>query len=269
MPNIEIGKFFERIPYAKVGTGHNPILVVNGGQGFMMTPNFARVSKDARRLRRLLPHNRSFILLSYDPDPTIVSIDSLAQDLSRIIDGHLAGRADVVGISYGGVVASRLAIRVPRNIERLVLLAAAPSLSVEGRRRIKRQIDLVVDGNLITLLREFTSLFRSPWLNFAASFRISVSGARIVKRLGRPEVIRQYLEAMLETEASSVNSLSPETHTLLIYGSRDQFFAEPTVKAGIRIPHVQTSIFDSETHMVPVERAKDVKQALSRFLCSP
>lgn len=268
MHSIETGKFLERIPFAKVGTDRNPILVINGGQGFMMTPDATRMSKDARRLTRLLPDDRSFILLGYDPDVKLVTVDSLAEDVARIIDYHLGGRADVVGISYGGVVASRLSTRSPKNIDRLVLLASAPWFSVEGQHRLRRQIDLVSDGNLIALLREFTSMFRSPWVNILVGLRIRLSATRLVKRLGRPEVIRRYLGAMLEVELQSNGSISRETPTLLIGGSRDQFFAEPMVEVSVRMPHVATSIFERETHMVPIERAKAVKQAVSAFLRS-
>lgn len=73
---IETGVFLGRLPYVKVGTGPNPILVINGGQGFMMIPDDRRILKDARRLTRVLPDNRSFILLGYDPDAAKVTLDA-------------------------------------------------------------------------------------------------------------------------------------------------------------------------------------------------
>ncbi|MBY3053894.1 alpha/beta fold hydrolase [Rhizobium laguerreae] len=114
----------------------------------MMTPDDERILKDARRLMRLLPDDQSFILLGYDPEAAKVTIDDLADDVFRIIDQHLNSRADVVGISYGGVVASRLAMRSPQSIGKLVLIASAPWFSHEGKRRLKRQIDLIDTGDL-------------------------------------------------------------------------------------------------------------------------
>ena len=147
----------------------------------------------------------------------------------------LTSRKLTFGISYGRVVASRLAMRSPEN-GKLVLMASAPWFSVEGKRQLQRQIDLMKAGDRIALLREFTSMFRSPWLNLLVGFRVRLSGNRMVKRLGKPEVIRRYLEAMVE--------------------------------ARVRTPNIKTSIFEGETHMVPVERAKAVKQIVSDFFSS-
>lgn len=267
MHSVETGIFLGRIPYAKVGAGTNPILVINGGQGFMMTPDDRRISKDARRLAHVLPEDRSFILLGYDPDAAQVTVDGLAADVSNIIDQHLGGTADVVGVSYGGVVASRLAMRSPQNIHKLVLMASAPSFSAEGKRRLRRQIDLLDAGDHIALLREFTSMFRSPWLNALVALRVRLSESRMVKRLGKPEVIRRYLAAMLESDLP-FDSEAFHTSTIIIRGSRDQFFSEAMLETRAGASGITSSIFEGETHMVPVERARAVKQIVSDFFSS-
>jgi pimeloyl-ACP methyl ester carboxylesterase len=264
---IETGVFLGRLPYVKVGTGPNPILVINGGQGFMMIPDDRRILKDARRLRRVLPDNRSFILLGYDPDAAKVTLDGLAADVSNIIDQHLDGTADVVGVSYGGVVASRLATRSPQNVDKLVLMASAPWFSLEGERRLRRQIDLITAGELIMLLREFTSMFRSPWLNVLVDLRVRLSGNRMVQRFGKPEVIRHYLRAMLDSERP-LDFSAFRMSTMIVGGSRDQFFADAMAEARVRAPEIKTAIFEGETHMVPVERARVVKQIVSDFFGS-
>lgn len=267
MHPIEAGKFLGRVPYAKVGVGRNPILVINGGQGFMMKSDDARISKDARRLTRVLPDDRSFILLGYDPDADRVTVDGLAADVSAIIDQHFGGSADVVGISYGGVIASRLATRSPQSVEKLVLMASAPHFSLDGERRLQRQIDLLDAGDHIALLREFTSMFRSPWLNALVALRVRLCGSQMVKRLGKPEVIRRYLAAMLENKPPLASEAS-HMPTLIIGGSRDQFFSEAMVKTRGGASGLTTSIFQGETHMVPVERASAVKRIVSDFFNS-
>lgn len=268
MHSIQTGKFLERIPYAKVSTGENPILVINGGQGFMMRPDEARMSKDARRLQRLLPDDRSFILLGYDPDAAKVTVDDLADDVSKIIGEYLGGKVDVMGVSYGGVVASRLAMRWPQKIDKIVLMASAPWFSVEGGERLRRQVTLIDTGDLVALIGQFTSMFRSPWLNLLSGLRVLLSGNRIVQRLGKPEVIRLYLEAMLESERSVDCVSFQSTPMFIVGGTRDQFFAAAIVEASVRAPNIKTFLFEGETHMVPIERAKSVKRMVSDFLSS-
>ncbi|WP_275791482.1 alpha/beta fold hydrolase [Pararhizobium gei] len=173
---VETGTFLGRVPFARIGKGTNPILVINGGQGFMMTPDGTRLSKDIRRLKRLLPNDRSIILVGYDPNPVTVTVEELADDVAEIIDRHLGGRADVVGISYGGVVASHLAARSPEKVDRLIRMASAHRFSAEGKRLVTRQIELVEAGDMKGLLKEFTSMFRNPsgwWVCACASGEIA------------------------------------------------------------------------------------------------
>ena len=72
---IETGTFLGRVPFARNDNGRNPVLVINGGQGFMMTPDGTRLTKDIRRLKRLLPTDRSFVLVGYDPSPVTVTVE--------------------------------------------------------------------------------------------------------------------------------------------------------------------------------------------------
>lgn len=263
MHAIETGKFLSRIPYARHGSGKHPILVVNGGQGFMMTPTNARIFKDAQRLTRIMPSGRGFVLIGYDPDATDVTVDGLADDIATIIEQHFGGKADLMGISYGGVIASRAATRSPDNISRLVLLASAPWFSDEGKQRIQKQIDFINAGDVSALLREFTTMFRNPWLNALMGLRVRIGRGSMVSRIGKPEVIIRHLRAMLESERSGPGH---ETPTMIVGGAHDQFFAAAMMEASDRFPHIKASIFPRETHMLPVERTREVRQAITAFI---
>jgi pimeloyl-ACP methyl ester carboxylesterase len=262
---IETGTFLGRVPFARNDNGRNPVLVINGGQGFMMTPDGTRLTKDIRRLKRLLPTDRSFVLVGYDPSPVTVTVEGLADDVADIIDRHLGGRADVVGISFGGVIASRLAARYTEKIERLILIASAHRFSSEGKRLLKRQIELVETGDMKGLLKEFT-MFRNPWLNWPVALRVCIGGNRMSQRFGKPEVIVRYLDAMLRSERPGADAVAFHTPTLIIGGSRDQFFAEAIVEAASRNCGVQVSLLYGETHTAPVERATAVKRSIASFL---
>lgn len=266
MDTIETGTFLGQVPFARIGNGRNPILVINGGQGFMMAPDRKRMSKDIRRLKRLLPNDRSFVLVGYDPSPVAVTVEGLADDVAEIIDRHFGERADVLGISYGGVVASHLAARSPKKIDRLILMASAHRFSTEGKRLLRRQIELVETGDIKGLLKEFTSMFRNPWLNWLVGLRVCIGGNRMLQRFGKPEVIVRYLEAMLRSELPGADAIPFDTRTLIIGGSRDQFFAEAIVEAASRNCGIQVTLLDGETHMAPVERAAAVKRSIASFL---
>lgn len=266
MHSIKTGKFLGRIPYAQFGDGRNPILVLNGGQGFMMKPDDARMFKDANRLKHLLPRDRGFVLLGYDPHPSVVSIDGLAAMVAQIVDLHFGGRTDLIGISYGGVVAAAVARQFPAKVERLVLLASAHRFSEDGTRRIERQIQLVEAGNLRALLKEFSAMFRSPILNWLVALRMRIAGPAMSRKFGDPQTIIAHLQAMLESAITGAGLRDVRARSLIIAGSLDQFFGDAIQEAGACIPNARLSVFKGETHMVPIERGNAVKRHLTAFL---
>jgi pimeloyl-ACP methyl ester carboxylesterase len=262
---IEVGTFLGRLPFAKFGSTQNPILILNGGQGFMMKPDEARLRKDAKRLARLLPEKRNFILLAYDPEPESVTVSGMAQDVRNIIE-NLGGQVDLLGISYGAVIATRVAAQFPEKVRSLVLLSGAHDFSEAGKHRLLKQIDLVHGKQMTRLIQDFTSLFRRRWLNVVLNVRIALSAKRLVRRLGRESAIADYLHAVLVDALPASALAAVSARTLVIGGGRDQFFGGQIEACAKAIANSNLILFDSETHMVPIERARDVSAELATFL---
>jgi pimeloyl-ACP methyl ester carboxylesterase len=59
-------------------------------------------------------------------DPNAVTIDSMAEDVERLLDAVGVERAPVVGWSMGGFVAQRLARRAPHRVTALGLMSSDP-----------------------------------------------------------------------------------------------------------------------------------------------
>lgn len=264
MHTIETDTFLGRVPFARIGHGRKPILVINGGQGFMMAPDRKRMSKDLRPLKRLLPNDRS-IVVGYAPGPVTVTVEELADDVAEFFDRHLGGGAVVVGSSYGGVVASHLAARSPEKIDRLILIASAHRFSTEGKRLLRRQIELVETGDMKGLLKEFTSMFRNPWLNWLVGLRVCIGENRMLQRFGKPEVIVRYLDAMLRGELSGADAV-PSVLLHSLSGVAGTCFLPTQSLRPLRNCGIRVSLLDGETHMAPVERATTIKRSIDSFL---
>ena len=57
--------------------------------------------------------------------------------------------------------------------------------------------------------------------------------------------------------------------TLVIGGTADQFFGPQVFEeTAALVPHAKVKLFESETHMLPIERAGDVAEAISIHLRS-
>jgi len=121
MPFAHIGDL--DVYYERAGAGP-PLLFISGTGG------------DLRRRPNALdgPFPRTFDTLAYDqrglgrttkPDAPCTMAD-YADDAARMIDFAGWERANVVGYSFGGMVAQELALRHPRKVRRLALAATSP-----------------------------------------------------------------------------------------------------------------------------------------------
>jgi pimeloyl-ACP methyl ester carboxylesterase len=266
--NLETGTFLGRIPYARIGSQAESILVLAGGQAFMQRPTRARIERDAGRVARLFPAGRSFILLGYDRSPGgSHSVDAIVADVAAIVR-ELGAPRQVVGISYGGVIAMQLAAEHPRLVSALVLLSSAHDFSTDGKRRLERQIDCASRGDLAALVEDFTAVFRRPWLNWLLRLRLRTRRARLGETLNDPPIIVRGLRAILDARLADTKRLAGITaRTLLIGGSHDQFFGDGMLeRTAAALPNASLVLFPGETHMVAIERAAAVAAKLRAFL---
>ena len=138
-----------------------PLLVVNslGTDLASWDGQVERWARDRRVLRYdQRGHGRSVV----PPGP--YSIDDLGQDAVAVLDAHGVERADVCGLSLGGVVALWLAVHAPSRVRRVVLADTAARVGTaeawQARAATVRAhgMDAVVDA---VLERFFSPGFRA------------------------------------------------------------------------------------------------------------
>jgi pimeloyl-ACP methyl ester carboxylesterase len=269
MKDAQTGLFLNRIPYVKIGHGPNPIVVLNGGQAFVRRPTPARTVRDAKRIARILPSGRPLYIFGYDPAPPAgYDVGTIARDFAEIIRSEI-GPASLMGISFGGFVALRLAADHPDLVDRLILMVSAHRFSTEGRHSINRQLECAWQGDLSGLMNEFGTVFRRPWFNWLIQLRLRQERLHLRKKMSDLETIVRGLAAVAEEDFGGDRSRLGciRARTLIVGGTRDQFFdVEAYRETADMIPAAQLKLFEKETHMLPVERARAVAQATARFL---
>ena len=106
------------MPYAAFGHGERPLVMIPGlslrsvrGAGLPLALQYRLFARDFR----------VYVLDKRDDLPEPCTIAALAEDVAEAM--HLLGidRADVVGISQGGMIAQHLALEHPELVRRLVL----------------------------------------------------------------------------------------------------------------------------------------------------
>lgn len=269
MRTFDTGLFLDRIPFVKSGPDVDPIVVLNGGQAFVRRPTPARAQRDARRIARLLPADRAVYILGYDPAPCAdYSIETIVGDVGRILRDEI-GPATVMGISFGGFVAARLAADHADVVRELILMVSAHRFSPEGRRSVDRQIDCAWQGDFQGFLDEFGLVFRRPWLNWLLRWRFRQERTRLHGTMNDPASIVRGLNAVAGEDFGCDPSWLARivAPSLIVGATRDPFFDVAALEETARhIPSARLQLFKHETHMLPVERPRDVAKVIKAFL---
>ncbi|MBR7958978.1 hypothetical protein KDW41_00750 [Burkholderia vietnamiensis] len=99
----------------QVGSEPPAVVVLNGGQAFVAKTTLRRLRRDVRRVARILPAGTPFVLLGYPDAPgTQYRIADIAEQIARGIAAHWKCTT-LMGISFGGIVAARLAASTRRS----------------------------------------------------------------------------------------------------------------------------------------------------------
>jgi len=210
-------------------------------------------------------------VLGYEPAPSAdYSIGTIVRDVAQILREEI-GPATVVGISFGGFVAARLAADQPELVKELILMVSAHRFSPEGRRSVDRQIAFAWAGDFEGFLDEFGLVFRRPWLNWLIRLRLRQERKQLHETMNDPAVIVRGLNAVAGEDFGGDPSWLARiaAPTLIVGATRDPFFDVASLEETARlIPSARLQLFNNETHMLPVERARDVAKMVMRFLQS-
>jgi pimeloyl-ACP methyl ester carboxylesterase len=270
MRKLETGLFLNRIPYVKIGSGLKPVVVLNGGQAFVRRSSPERIRRDAKRVARLLPSDRTVYVLGYDQAPPAgYALDTIVEDVERVMREE-TGPAAIMGISFGGFVAARLAARTDL-VSELILMVSAHRFSPEGRSSVDRQIESAWAGHFDRFVDEFVAPFRRPWFNWLIRARLRQERGRLHETMNDPVTIVRSLNAVagegFGRDPSWLASIAAPT--LIVGGTRDIFFDVGALEETARmIPSAQLKLFRDETHMLPIERARSVAKVVKAFLRS-
>lgn len=268
MQTIETGVFLDKIPYLRVGNSENPILVLNGGQAFMRRSDPRTTGRDARRISRLLPKGASFVLLGYDERPRANhSLKDILCDVATIVRTRWSAPITLIGLSYGGPVAVRLAALQPTLVSHLILMASAHQFSAAGHARIQEQIEYAQKGDLQGLVGSFAAIFRRPWLNGLLRLRLRIQRNVLDRKINDREVIIRSLRTMVGVDYLPVRFDAISAKTLIVGGSHDQFFGNGMMEETAKlVPGAELALLENETHMAPIERSRDIAKIVSHFL---
>ena len=264
---IDAGQSSSGVPFLRGGSGAKRIVVLAGIDALFRRMEGPRAMRRARAIVRLLPPC-AWTIVGYGEPGAGTNLDQAVAATADAIR-EAAGPPDVlVGISFGGFIAQRLAARNPELAPRLVLLVGAHRFSDAGRKRMDRQIEQLTRGDLTRLVRENALLFRRPWLNALAGTALWLRGQRLTDGIRPPADLLAAYRGLFSDDPGRDGEVARRisARTLIIGGSDDQFFgAEVFQETAERIAGARLVLFPRETHMLPLERAEAVAAEVRSF----
>lgn len=267
---IASGRTAEGLPYLRAGSGtRTAALLFGAGALFEPLDRSPHRSRYVDIAARLLPGHATLVMGYHATPPAPYTLDVVARDVARGLD-ETGCRPDLLlGLSFGGFVALRLAALRPDLAPRLALLSSAHRFSPAGEAKLGRQAQALRQGDVTRLVTENAALFRRPWLNWLIRSRLALEGRRrIAGRLNPPASLARGHATLFGDTFGHTTDLARRiaAPTLVIGGTADQYFDTSAFRETAAIvARGETALFEHETHMLVLERQHDVRDTIARF----
>lgn len=274
MPPVRVSGFARRrdghrIYYEVGGDESAPPLVLIRGLG--------RSSRYWLSFRERLEAERRVVVLDNrgvgrtdTPRPPWTTSD-MADDVAEVLIESGVERADVFGISLGGMVAQQLALRHPHRVDRLVLACTSPGGA--GQKRIHPRAALALARSAAMPYREGVR-YSAPWVlspDYLAAHPetvdawIDIASSERRDRLG---IVGQLLAAARHDAWSLLHHVTQPT--LVLRGDADRLIdPENSERIADRIPHASLHTLEGAGHDFPTERPDETARLVLEFLSEP
>lgn len=235
--------FKNNVPYIQFGKGPKPLLVLSGGPGnYLSSPMYKEYN--------FLTDNYTIYMLSRKNNlPKEYSTKDMAEDYATVIrDQFNATPVDVIGESYGGLIAQHLAADHPELVHRLIISMSAYRFSEKGARLDMHFAELVSQGKTRSAFASLSPMFGGNRVKRGLlTFFMSFFGAGM---LSNPNPEDLLVEGMAEVEHNSKKVLpNIRSPTLIIAGDRDYFCPVPLLhETAARIADAKLIIYPGKGH---------------------
>jgi pimeloyl-ACP methyl ester carboxylesterase len=255
-----------QIYYEEHGTGY-PILLIQG-LGYPSGMWFLQVQELAKHFRTIIFDNRG-VGRTDKPDEEY-SVALMASDAGGLLRSLGVKKAHVVGVSLGGYIAQELALSQPDLVDRLVLLAT----SCGGPKYIELTKALWEEVAALAGLPPEEIIRRGMALAATGKFfceHPELIARSVAIRLENPQPL--YAFGRQSAAAMSFNS-TDRVHlirqlTLILAGAQDRVMPLVlTEELAQKIPNAHLKVFPDAAHLLFLEKAQAVNQAIVEFLTS-
>jgi 3-oxoadipate enol-lactonase len=255
-----------------------PLLLCLHGIGSCADAFISQIPVAIRTGRRLAAWDAPGYRHSPDPDPSPGSggvgfepaegpgIDGWADSAAALIEHLGAERADVLGVSWGGVTATRLALRHPERIRSLILADSSVGAGTrpENAEAMRSRASALTELGTETFARERTPLL----VNAAATPELLDEVARLMIDSVRMPSYQWACNSMAESDHRD-DLAAITAPTLVVVGDDDRVTGPAAAKRlADGIPGAELATIEGAGHLANQERPEAFNDVLVRFLAS-
>ena len=260
------------------GPADRALLVIHGGPDWDHSYLREPLDRLGGRHRLILPDLRGCGRSTRSLDESQYTPDAATGDLAVLLDALGVADADVLGFSYGGLLAQRLALAAPHRVRRLIIASssvlAVPSGAFEGWTERDRRTaaakrvwsDPALSGPELTRAAAIAQAPADLWRPDAmAGYLARLRRIRFSAEWLRPWRAGALPSAHLDDAAARLAGLG--VPILLLHGRQDMTFpAALAQQAAALIPSARAVVLQDAGHMAHIDQPEQWITAVSGFL---
>ena len=269
---VTVGRVNTR--YWAEGDGDSPVILIHGIGGYVeyWLPSLGALARQHRVYALdMLGHGRTD-----KPQSASYEIADLARFVRDFMEALEIERAHVVGFSWGGAIATRLALMYPSAVKRLVLVASA-GLGKEICMEL-RLCTLPVLGEVLTRPSRWLSARNRKMCTYDRGFVTDESVGFHFEMAALPGAQGSFLRtlrACVGPAGQSKSMYGPnlegigsiDTPVLVVWGRQDALIpVEHTEVAAAASSNVRVEVFEQCGHMPMIEHTEAFNELLLDFL---
>lgn len=260
------------------GPAERTLLVIHGGPDWDHSYLREPLARLAGRHRVVMPDLRGCGRSTGGLADDQYTPDAATDDLAALINTLGAEHVDVLGFSYGGLLAQRLALSVPERIRRLIIASSSvlpvPPDAFDGwQERTRRRAaesdvwaDPALSGPELTRRAALAGAPANLWRTDALPGYLEILDAvRFSAEWMRPWQAGTLPSPRCEDAAQRLAAL--DLPVLLLHGRQDMIFPVALVEETLKlIPSARGAVIENAGHMAHIDQPHDWLAAVAGHL---
>jgi pimeloyl-ACP methyl ester carboxylesterase len=254
---VEKGAFSNGILYVRFGEGEKTLLVFSGGPGTVLPSGFMiRVFGHLKHL------SKSYVIYAMSRKsglPEGYTTRDMAEDYATVIRDEFNGEPhDVIGTSYGGLIAQHLAADHPELVRRLVIAMSVYRFSEEGNEVDMKSAQMLSEGKKREALKALYPILEGGRIKKAfMKFFMGYIAPLVWSTPDNPSDL--LVEGKAEMAHNTKNRLSEiKVPTLVIGGDKDYYCpVERLRETASGIPNAKLVLYEGKGHMAAMGKKFD------------